>query len=266
VTHRRKADTSGGAATVTTPHFRQLYWLGEALLQEPNLVQKVAVAGNHRDFSIRIQKVGASGSSPYAGVDVLLRTQDQSWQQTADPEGRVYFSALPCGGTVRIKLLTGEQPFRTLAFPCQAIPLEISAFVAHSCPARLQLMAKPADLLRPLSGKGTQRIRFKRCSAAAVIQGSFAEGGMDHYLLTAQKGQEMSLHVVAREEQSPVLFDVYWLRNPGVYLPALSAQAGCIANENVRDFKGILPESGDYVISVYAEGGNGPYFLDIIIQ
>jgi hypothetical protein len=230
-------------------------------------LQSLAKADNNRDLSIRIQDAGVSGSSPYAGVDVLVRTRDQSWREKTDSEGMVNFTAIPCGGTVSIKLLNVEQPFRTLAFPCQpTTPLGISAFVANSCRSRLQLIAKQANLTMPLSGIVTQRIQFKKCTAATVINGSISEGGIDNYLLTAKKGQEMSIHVVPLDEQNSVLFDVYLRRDPGVYIQTPSAKAGCIASENVKDFKGVLPESGDYVISVYADGGIGRYFLDVIIQ
>ncbi len=221
----------------------------------------------NRDLSIRIQDAGVSGSTPYAGVDVLVRTQEQSWRKTTDKEGMVHFTTIPCGATVLIKLLNVEQSFRTLAFPCQpATPLDVSAFVANACRSRLQLLTKPANLTIPLTGIVTQHIQFKKCTAATMISGSMEEGGIDNYFLTAQKGQEMSIHVVPEDEQNPVLFDVYLRRDPGVYIQALNAKAGCIASENVKDFRGVLPESGEYVISVYAEGGNGRYFLDLIIR
>jgi hypothetical protein len=226
-----------------------------------------AIASSRRDFSLRLQRVDASNSRPYTGVDVLLRTRDQSWQQRVDSEGQVSFPSIPCDGTVSLKLLEGEQPFRTVAFPCQpTAPLSLSAFVVQSCRSRLQLMTKPANPTRLGPGIITQRIRFKRCAAATTIQGAFVQGGIHNYLLTARQGQEMSIHVVPGEEDHPVLFDVYWGRNPSLYIPTLSAKAGCIANENVRDFKGVLPESGEYVVSVYTDGGSGHYFLDIIIQ
>ena len=224
-------------------------------------------ASDSRDLTIRIQDAGVSGSNPYVGVNVLVRAQNQSWRRTTGNEGTANFVAIPCGGTVSVKLLNAEQPFRTLAFPCQStIPLGISAFVASSCRSRLQLIAKQVNLTKPLSGIATQRIQFKKCTAASVINGSISEGGINSYLLTAKKGQQMNIHVVPVDEQNPVLFDVYLRRDPGVYIQALSAKAGCIASENVKDFMGTLPESGDYVISVYADGGIGRYFLDVIIQ
>ncbi len=219
-----------------------------------------------RDLNLRIENADVSGSSPYNGVEVLLSVRDQSWRKKTDNAGMANFSALPCGGTVRMKVLSGEQPFRTLIFPCQQTPLHITAFIASACPSSLQLMAKQANLTVPLRGVVTQRIWFKRGAVAAVINGSVAEGGIDNYLLTARKGQEISVHVVPLDEENPVLFDVYFLRDPGLYIKALGAKAGCLANENVREFKGILPASGDYVISVYAHGKNGPYSLDVIVE
>lgn len=223
-------------------------------------------AGVIRDLNLRIENAGMSGSSPYSGVEVLVGARGQVWRKKTDDTGTVSFSALPCGGTVRVKVLNGEQPSRTLLFPCQQAPLHTTAFIASLCPASLQLMAKEANLTAPLPGIVTQRIRFRRGAVAAVINGSVAEGGIDNYLLTARKGQEMSVHIVSLDEQNPVSFDTYFLRDTGLYIKALGAKAGCIANENVRDFKGILPASGDYVISVYADGKNGQYSLDVIVQ
>ena len=223
-------------------------------------------ASDSRDLKFRIENVVASGSSPYTGVEVLVRARDQSWRKKTDNEGMANLTAISCGGTVSIKLLTAEQPFRTLAFPCQQTPMDISAFVVSSCRSSLQLIAKQANLTIPLSGIVTQRIQFKRATIATVINGSISVGGINNYLLTARKGQEMSIHVVPLDEQNPVLFDVYFRRDPGLYIRALGAKAGCIANENVKDFKGVLPESGDYAISVYTDGGNGRYSLDVIVQ
>jgi len=248
---------------------------GAPLLREAKLVALLhrqisarvpAKAIGNRDLSIRIEDAGASGSSPYIGVDVLVRARDQSWRQRTDNKGAVNFTAIPCGGTVSIKLLNAEQPFRTLAFPCQQTPLDISAFVVNLCPSSLQLIAKQTNLTVPLSGVVTQHILFKRGAIATVINDAISGGGIHNYLLTAKKGQEISIHMVPLEEQNPVLFDVYYLRDPGVYMKALGAKAGCIANENVKDFKGILPMSGDYVVSVYTDGSNGKYSMDVIIQ
>jgi hypothetical protein len=99
------------------------------------------------------------------------------------------------------------------------------------------------------------RVRFPRGRTTVVLKGSLVNNANKEYLLSARAGQTMSVHVTS--PQGRAWFDVYPRNDRG----ALSDSA-----EDTKDWEGKLPQSGDYVISVYTEDGNTRYTLEVTIR
>lgn len=60
------------------------------------------------------------------------------------------------------------------------------------------------------------------------------------YRLRARKGQQMTLHLVSAKKNAVL----------GVYLPGMDLLEGA---QNVKDWSGTLPKSGDYEIIVFPD-------------
>ena len=128
-------------------------------------------------------------------------------------------------------------------------------------PGRSRLLLALATLLvlgnTALSMQRTlvQRVRFPRGRTTVVLKGSIVNDRMNQYHLNARAGQTMSVHLTSPKGRA--FFDLYPSKDRG----AMSNSA-----EDVKDFEGKLPQSGDYVISVYSEDGNTRYTLEVTIR
>jgi hypothetical protein len=108
----------------------------------------------------------------------------------------------------------------------------------------------------PMQDTSVRRVRFPRGRTTAILRGTIVNDGMNQYLLGARSGQKMAVHITSPRNRAK--FDVY-LRGDRSAL----ANAGA---EDTTDWEGELPESGDYVISVYSVGGNVRYTLEVTIR
>jgi hypothetical protein len=99
------------------------------------------------------------------------------------------------------------------------------------------------------------RVRFPRGRTTMVLKGSLVNNASKEYLLSARAGQTMSVHVTS--PQGRAWFDVYPRNDRGALADAA---------EDTKDWEGKLPQSGDYVISVYTEDGNTRYTLEVTIR
>lgn len=108
----------------------------------------------------------------------------------------------------------------------------------------------------PMQGTSVRRVRFPRGRTTAILKGSIVNDGMNQYVLGARAGQTMTVHITSPNNRAK--FDAY-LRDDRSAL----ANAGA---EDKTDWEGTLPESGDYVISVYSAGGNTRYTLEVTIR
>jgi hypothetical protein len=108
----------------------------------------------------------------------------------------------------------------------------------------------------PMQSTSVRRVRLPRGRTTAVLRGSIVNDGMNQYLLGARAGQKMTVHVTSPRNRAK--FDIY-----------LRGDRSALANsgaEDTTDWEGELPESGDYVISVYSVGGNARYTLEVTIR
>ena len=96
----------------------------------------------------------------------------------------------------------------------------------------------PAKTIRVKFPPGRTTVLLKGKTTGWPIEG----GGMDPitYRLRAQKGQRMTLHLVSTRRNAVL----------GVYLPGMDLLEGA---QNVKDWSGALPKSGDYEIMVFPD-------------
>jgi hypothetical protein len=108
----------------------------------------------------------------------------------------------------------------------------------------------------PMQSPSVRRVHFPRGRTTAVLKGSIVNDVMNQYILGAKAGQKMAVHIASPKNKAK--FDVY-LRGDRAVLASSGA-------EDTTDWEGELPESGDYVISVYSVGGSARYTLEVSIR
>ncbi len=116
----------------------------------------------------------------------------------------------------------------------------------------------------PIQGNSATRVRFPRGRTSVVLKGSVKDGRTNQYILQAREGQTITIHMAT----SPKNFGTFTL-----YLPVQpdSADRGAeevalFAAQDVTDWKGALPKSGEWVIRVETGGRKIPYTLKITIR
>ena len=98
-----------------------------------------------------------------------------------------------------------------------------------------------------------ERVRFPRGRTTAVLKGTVARGMSHDYLLGAQAGQSMSVHLSARGD---------------VRFTILNPDGDSLA-DYVQDWSGELPLSGDYRINVLPDTSRNSaiaYTLEVTIR
>jgi hypothetical protein len=104
----------------------------------------------------------------------------------------------------------------------------------------------------PAQSDRTRRVRFARGRTTTFIKDAVVRGTRDRYVLRAQAGQTLTVHITSLEDNA--VFDVLM---PG--------GRRTLAQES-NDWTGELPRSGDYTISVGGTRGNATYTLEITIR
>jgi hypothetical protein len=113
----------------------------------------------------------------------------------------------------------------------------------------------------PAWAKST-RVRFPKGRTTAILKGTTTggpseSGGMDPvgYLLRASKGQEMILHLTSAKKNAVFR----------VYAPGYDLVEGA---QEVKDWDGTLPKTGDYEIIVYPqdEATNTTFTLEVTVR
>jgi len=122
----------------------------------------------------------------------------------------------------------------------------------HSLALATVLLLTPTAL--SMQRTVVRRVRFPRGRTTLVLKGTIVNNAMNQYLLNARAGQTMSVQVTS--PRGKAWFDVYPRNDRG----ALDDSA-----EDVQAWEGKLPQSGDYVISVYSDEGNTRYTLKVTV-
>lgn len=115
----------------------------------------------------------------------------------------------------------------------------------------------------------TERVRFAAGTSGTVIEDSITGRESVSYVLGTSAGQTMSVRLTS--SNTSAYFNVYEPgRGPGDEALAVSEMTGPMVPEMNR-FEGVLPASGDYIVSVYLyrnaarAGETADYRLDISI-
>ncbi len=96
----------------------------------------------------------------------------------------------------------------------------------------------------------TRRVRFARGRTSAVLRGAVVRATTDRYILSAQVGQTMILHLTSLERNA--VFNV-------------CVRGQCFVTE-ASDWSGDLTRSGNYVLEVSPTRGNATYTLEVTIR
>jgi hypothetical protein len=112
----------------------------------------------------------------------------------------------------------------------------------------------------PMQGDSATRVRFPRGRTTVILKGSVR--GTKYYVLNAKEGQTMSVRLTAPKPKTgfPARFTMY-LSDDRAALVNTSKGA-----EDVTEWTGVLPKSGDYVIYVEVLGPKTRYTLAITVK
>ena len=124
--------------------------------------------------------------------------------------------------------------------------LNVGALVAFACLFVLLPMAE---------AQKAKRVRFPRGRTTAILHGKVQGDEVAEFVLKARAGQTMIVHLASQKRG--VRFDLF---------PASERAALVDGGEDVRDWAGALPYSGDYVISVYSTEGAARFTLEITVR
>jgi hypothetical protein len=126
-------------------------------------------------------------------------------------------------------------------------------------------------LLTGLAEAGVSKeVSFARGSNSALIEQSVIRGESDQYFLTAKAGQKMEVSVTALEQNAA--FAIYppgykaGKDADGILEIRGTALKGAAEGEDATAWKGVLPNSGKYLILVGPTRGNATYKLKITIH
>lgn len=102
----------------------------------------------------------------------------------------------------------------------------------------------------------TKRIKFAKGKSSATVSNSVIRGERDTYIVSARKGQTMTVKITSVEDNA-----VFQIENPhGEYLE----YAG--ETDDATNITVSLPDSGDYRIIVGGTRGNASYRLTVSIR
>ena len=101
-----------------------------------------------------------------------------------------------------------------------------------------------------------ERVRFAPGKDSAIVKGAVLRGERDRYIVGAKARQTMMVTITSLEDNA-----VFEIGKPdGGELP------GAAGGNDATKWRGVLPTSGDYVISVGGTRGNATYSLSIVIR
>lgn len=125
----------------------------------------------------------------------------------------------------------------------------LQRIVTTSVIITMLLITAPLNSLSAQRGM-TRRVRFARGRTSAVLRGAVVRATTDRYILGAQVGQTMIVHLTSLERNA--VFNV-------------CVRGDCFVTE-ASDWSGDLTRSGNYVIEVSPTRGNATYTLEVTIR
>jgi hypothetical protein len=113
-------------------------------------------------------------------------------------------------------------------------------------------------------------IRFDRGASGKDISGAVLRGERSLYSIDARSGQRLSVSVSAEEDNA--VFQIYGpgaraeRRDYGVEIVGAKALPGAGEGEDAKEWSGVLPETGTYLVAVGPTRGNATYTLRVAIH
>ena len=101
-----------------------------------------------------------------------------------------------------------------------------------------------------------KRIKFPRGRTSTVINNAVLRDEIDQYILNARAGQRIKVDISSIEDNAS--FEI--IRPDKTQLP------GAGWDDDAKQWKGELPETGDYIIEVAPTRGNATYRLEVEIR
>jgi hypothetical protein len=113
-------------------------------------------------------------------------------------------------------------------------------------------------------------IRFDRGASGKDISGAVIRGERSLYSIDARSGQQLSVSISAEEDNA--VFQIYppgaraERRDDGVEIVGVKALPGAGEGEDAKEWSGVLPETGTYLVAVGPTRGNATYTLKVAIH
>jgi hypothetical protein len=113
-------------------------------------------------------------------------------------------------------------------------------------------------------------IRFDRGASSKDITGAVIRGERALYSIDARAGQRLSLSISAAEDNA--VFQIYApgaqpeRRDYGVEIVGAEALPGAAEGQDAKNWSGVLPKTGTYLVVVGPTFGNTTYTLKVAIR
>lgn len=113
-------------------------------------------------------------------------------------------------------------------------------------------------------------IRFDRGASGKDISGAVIRGERSLYSIDARSGQRLNVSISAEEDNA--VFQIYApgaraeRRDYGVEIVGAKALPGAGEGEDAKEWSGVLPETGTYLVAVGPARGNATYILKVAIH
>lgn len=117
-------------------------------------------------------------------------------------------------------------------------------------------VAQPARTAAPGGPGKTERVRFKPGTTGAEIRDSVIRGERNRYQIGASKGQTMTVSISSSEDNAAF----------SIFAPDGKIIPGTEESRDLKKWTGVLPASGDTVVSVGPTRGNASFTLSIDVS
>lgn len=107
----------------------------------------------------------------------------------------------------------------------------------------------------------SERIRFERGRTSAVVKGTVTNSEQENvheYKLRVAKNQTIIVHLASTEKAARFM----------LAMPEGSMASGSKGESELKDWEGVIPASGDVVITIYHRGKarSMPYTLEVTVR
>lgn len=114
-----------------------------------------------------------------------------------------------------------------------------------------------------------QELRFRPGTSEAVVDGAVLRGERDQHVFRAKAQQQLTVRIRSAEDNA--VFAIYRpgyrkVTSDGIQEIRGQALPGAAEDKEIKSWRGVLPESGKYLILVGGTRGNAEYQLQVQID